>query len=106
MAEGILELNADNFSQEVLQSTTPVLVDFWAIWCGPCRALAPTLETVAKLHTGQVKIGKLNVDDHPELAARYGVRSIPTVILFKNGNHAGQIVGNVPQTAIETLLKS
>lgn len=105
MAKDITELSSNNFSQEVLQSPIPVLVDFWATWCGPCRALAPKIEAVAKSFAGKVKIGKIDVDQNPELAAKYGVRSIPTLVFFKNGSTAGQLVGNVPQDSIEQLIQ-
>jgi len=105
MSAGITELSQSNFETEVLQSSKPVLVDFWATWCGPCRALAPTLEKIAGTDAS-VKICKLNVDQNPELAAQYGVRSIPTLILFKSGKASGQLVGNIPQSTIEGLLKT
>lgn len=87
----------ESFDQEVLKSGTPVLVDFWAEWCGPCRALAPKLEEIAAEMKGRVKILKLNVDENPTMPAKYGVRGIPTMILFKDGQEVEQIVGNLPK---------
>jgi thioredoxin 1 len=92
-AANILTLTQNNFSQEVLQSSTPVLVDFWAQWCGPCKALTPILDELADEYDGRVKIGKVNIDDEQALAAEYGVRAIPTLLLFNQGQVADQIVG-------------
>jgi thioredoxin 1 len=92
-APNIATLTQENFSQEVLQSPTPVLVDFWAQWCSPCRALTPILDELADEYDGRVKIGKVNIDDQQALAAEYGVRAIPTMLLFKQGQVADQIVG-------------
>jgi len=89
----ILTLTQDNFQQQVLKSTTPVLVDFWAEWCGPCKMIAPILDELADEYSGRVIIGKVNVDEHQSLAAEYGVRGIPTLLLFQNGQVAEQIVG-------------
>ncbi|MDP8210766.1 MAG: thioredoxin [Candidatus Stygibacter australis] len=88
-----IELTGDNFQKEVLESTKPVLVDFWAPWCGPCRALAPTLEELAEKHSDKVTVGKLNVDENPELATKYHVMSIPTLLLFKDGQIDKQHIG-------------
>jgi thioredoxin 1 len=82
-----------DFDKEVLQSEVPVLVDFWAVWCGPCRMIAPTVDAVAEEFSGQAKVFKLNVDENNEIAARYGVQSIPTLILFKGGQQVKQLVG-------------
>ena len=89
----IVTLTAENFDQEVLKSTTPVLVDFWAEWCGPCKMVAPILDELATEYDGKVKIGKVNIDDHQSLASEYGIRAIPTLLLFKAGQVADQIVG-------------
>ena len=89
----ILTLTADSFSKEVLQSSQPVLVDFWAEWCGPCKMLGPILDELADEYAGRVKIGKVNVDDSQTLAAQYGIRSIPTLLLFHQGQIADQLVG-------------
>lgn len=89
----VLTITAENFEAEVLQSTKPVLVDFWAAWCGPCRMFSPIVDEFAEENPEAVKVGKLNVDEQPDLAGRYGVMSIPTAILFKNGEPAATLVG-------------
>jgi len=89
----IVNLTQDNFDQEVLKSPTPILVDFWAEWCGPCKMLAPALDELAEEYDGRVRIGKVNIDDQQGLAAQYGIRSIPTLLLFQSGEVVDQIVG-------------
>jgi thioredoxin 1 len=101
-----IELNADNFDTEVLNSMQPVLVDFWAPWCGPCRMLAPVLEEVAGATAGKAKVCKVNVDDNPELAVRFGVQSIPTLVYFQNGEVHDQSVGVPSKRAILGKLES
>lgn len=103
MAE--IRLNNDNFEQEVLKSEIPVLVDFWATWCGPCMALAPVIEQIAEENEGIIKVGKVDVDEARELAIKYGVVSIPTVFLFKNGEIAGKSIGLVPKEDLEAMFK-
>ena len=92
-AQNILILTDTNFAQEVLQSPLPVLVDFWAEWCGPCKMVAPILDELAGEYDGKAKIGKVNIDDYQALATEYGIRAIPTLLLFKDGQVADQIVG-------------
>jgi thioredoxin 1 len=92
-ARNIVSLTQENFAREVLQSTTPVLVDFWAEWCGPCKMIAPILDELAEEYDGRVKIGKVNIDNEQALATQYGVRAVPTLLLFKQGQVADQIVG-------------
>ena len=103
MAE--LTITQQNFEQEVLLAKEPVLVDFWATWCGPCRMLAPVIEEIANENAGKVKVGKVNVDDERELALEYGVSSIPTVMVFQNGEVKQTSVGYRPKEEIEQLLK-
>ena len=103
MAE--LTITGQNFEQEVLLARQPVLVDFWATWCGPCRMLAPVIEEIANEYAGKVKVGKVNVDDERELALEYGVSSIPTVMVFQNGEIKATSVGYRPKEEIEQLLK-
>ena len=93
MVANMVTLTVDNFSQEVLKSTTPVVVDFWAEWCGPCKMIAPVLDELATEYDGKVKIGKVNIDEHQQLAINYGINSIPTLLFFKNGQVADQVVG-------------
>jgi len=97
MAGTVLEVTESNFEQEVLQAGTPVLVDLWAAWCGPCRMLAPVVEELAATYTGKVKMGKLNVDEHPQVAAQFRIMNIPTLLLFKGGKEVDRIVGVVPK---------
>lgn len=106
MAGNLKEVSDATFEAEVLNSATPALVDFWAPWCGPCMALAPTLEAIANEQAGKVKVCKLNVDESPETAAKYGIRGIPTIILFNNGTVANQVTGAVPKQVIEELFQS
>ena len=101
-----LELNESNFEQEVLNSPVPVLVDFWAPWCGPCKMMGPVLEEIAAELAGKAKVCKVNVDDNPELAEKYGIMSIPNFIAFKGGQVAGQQVGAVPKDAILKMLNA
>lgn len=103
MAE--IKITAENFEKEVLQAREPVLVDFWAEWCGPCRMLAPVLEEVAREHEGQVKVGKVNVDEQMELAMKFAVSSIPLLILFKDGQPVAKALGYRPKAEVEELLK-
>ena len=104
MAEVVL--TDKNFKTEVLDSKTPVLVDFWAEWCAPCRMVAPVVEKIAKDYAGKLKVGKLNVDDNSETPQHYGIQGIPTLILFKDGKVANQIVGFQPEQKLKNVIDS
>ena len=100
-----VELSDSTFEDQVIKSETPVLVDFWASWCGPCRMLASVVEDIASSYAGRLKVGKVNVDENQEITMKYGIRSIPTLILFKDGKAVEQIIGAVPKSEIERILK-
>jgi thioredoxin 1 len=102
---GLLQVDDKNFSAEVLNSDLPVLVDFWATWCGPCRSIGPIVEELAKEFSGRVKVTKLNVDESPATPGQYGVRGIPTLILFKGGKILDQIVGAVPKARLKAMIE-
>ncbi len=106
MNEHVIEFSDANWETEVLQAGEPVLVDFWAVWCPPCRALSPVIEELASDFAGRLKIGKLNVDENPGAANRYGVRSIPTLLLFSGGEVVDQRVGARPKAELQQLLES
>jgi thioredoxin 1 len=106
MADAVVQLTDDNFETEVTRHNTPVLVDFWAAWCAPCRAIAPHIEDLAKQYQSQVKVGKLNVDEQPNTASHLGIRALPTLLLFKNGQVVEQVVGAVPKSKIDEIIKS
>jgi thioredoxin 1 len=102
---GILEVSDATFDQEVLRSEQPVLVDFWAVWCGPCKAIAPIVDSVAAQYAGKLKVAKVNVDQNSATPSRYGIRGIPALLLFKGGKVTDQVVGFVPQDVIEQKIK-
>ena len=106
MVENALEFTSDNFDEKVIKSDKPVLVDFWAEWCGPCKMLSPTIDALANEYDGKVSIGKLNVDNHSGIASKYGIRSIPCLLFFKNGKVEKQVVGAIDKSEISSILDS
>ncbi len=104
MSEQILKLSDDEFEKEVLNSDVPVLVDYWAEWCGPCKAISPILEEIASEYGGKVKVAKLNIDDNPATPPKYGVRGIPTLMLFKDGNVEATKVGALSKSQLKAFL--
>ncbi|HEX6068956.1 MAG TPA: thioredoxin [Longimicrobiaceae bacterium] len=105
MSTNVIEFTDSNFELEVEQGGGITVVDFWAPWCGPCRFVAPVIEQLAEEYAGRVKVGKLNVDDNPSVAARYGIRSIPTIGIFKDGEPVDGVVGAVPKAMLQTALE-
>jgi thioredoxin 1 len=103
--DAMVNFEDGSFESEVLNSEIPVLVDFWAPWCAPCRAIAPSVEALADQYTGQVKVGKMNIDDNSAIPGKFGIRSIPTLLMFKDGNVVDQQVGGVNKAAIEEMIK-
>lgn len=101
----VKELTDDNFESEVLKADVPTLVDFWAVWCGPCRQVAPTVEALADEYQGKLKVGKMDVDHHQIVPQQYGIRSIPTLLIFKGGKVVGQVVGAVPRSKLESEIQ-
>ena len=95
-SKNVMELSDANFEEEVLKESKPVLVDFWAVWCAPCRMIAPVIEEIAETYGAKIKVGKVNVDDNSKIPNQYGIRSIPTVMLFKDGQVAEQVIGANP----------
>ena len=104
MSEIVKEVTDSSFEQDVLESEQPVLVDFWAPWCGPCRVLAPTIEAVAEKYAGSARVVKLNVDDSPSISQRFGIKGIPTMILFKGGKEEERVVGATSKDAISRMI--
>ncbi|MDD2365817.1 MAG: thioredoxin [Desulfuromonadaceae bacterium] len=103
-SENVCAFSDANFDSEVLQSDIPVLVDFWATWCAPCKAIAPLIDTIAAEYAGKIKVGKVNVDESTATPGKYGVRGIPTIILFKGGVVLDQVVGAVPKSQLDALI--
>ncbi len=106
MAEGVLNVTTATWEQEVLKSQMLVMVDFWAVWCGPCRMIAPTVEELAGEYAGKVKVAKLNTDENPDIASRYKIMGIPTIMFFKAGEKVDQVVGAVPKPQLKAKLDS
>jgi thioredoxin 1 len=104
-SEKTVEVTDSNFDAEILKSDLPVLVDFWAVWCAPCRAIAPHVEALATQYEGKIRVGKCDIDANPQIPSQYEIRSIPTLLMFKGGQVVGQIVGAVPRARLEDLVK-
>jgi thioredoxin 1 len=104
-SQNVVEVTDANYKTDILGSKLPVLVDFWAVWCAPCRAIAPHVEALAKDYDGKIVVGKCDIDANPDFSAQYDIRSIPTLLVFKDGKVVGQVVGAVPKTKIEDLIK-
>ena len=100
----VMTVTKENFDQEVMKADKPVLIDFWAAWCGPCKMMGPVIDQIAEEHT-DIKVGKINIDEQPELAQKYGIMSIPTVVLFEGGSPKETSVGLVPKESIEKMFK-
>lgn len=105
MAQGILDVSDSSFESEILKADKPAVVDFWAPWCGPCKAIGPVIEDLAGTYGGQVKFAKCNVDDNPATPGKYGIKAIPTLIFFKDGKVANQITGMVAKSKLEESIK-
>ena len=105
MSEGILDLSDSDFEAQVLKSTEPTLVDFWAEWCAPCKALTPVVEEIANSYDGKLKVGKMNIDHHPTTPGKYAVRAIPTLLLFKGGEVVDQVVGLVSKAKLDEMIQ-
>jgi len=101
-----IEITDNNFETEVLKSKSPVLIDFWAVWCGPCKIIAPVVEEIANEYEGKLKVGKLDVDNNPQTSVKYGIRSIPTLLLFKDGVVVDTIIGAIPKSQIVQRLQT
>lgn len=100
-SNNVKEITDQSFATEVLQSDVPVLIDFWAVWCGPCKQIAPMVDAVADEYAGKLKVGKMDIDHHQVVPQQYGIRSIPTLLIFKGGKVVGQVVGAVPRSKLE-----
>ncbi|UCE79530.1 MAG: thioredoxin [Nitrospiraceae bacterium] len=106
MSEGVLEVTTDTWEKEVMNSAGLIMIDFWAVWCGPCRIVAPTVEELSKEYSGKVKIMKLNTDENPDIASKYKIMGIPTLMFFKDGQRVDQVVGAVPKPQLKAKIDS
>tara|TARA_Y100000031_G_C7861220_1_gene222036 strand:+ start:152 stop:484 length:333 start_codon:yes stop_codon:yes gene_type:complete len=103
-SDKVKETSDDNFQSDVINNSKPVLVDFWAVWCGPCKAIGPIMDEIAEEQDGKIEVYKVNIDDNPKTPAQFGIRGVPTVLAFKNGEVVDQVVGAVPKTEFQRLI--